>query len=94
MSNLTTISIKRKILLKQTILPVGMTLIKEINIFDKKAEERNGELKLKHKQQKGKQFSIECVRSCDQQPYLFSKTKESFALKKSLIRTGFIYVTS
>ena len=26
--------------------------------------------------------TIECVRSCDQQPYLFIKTKENFFIKK------------
>ena len=39
---------------QEYILPVGVTLVEEINIFDKKAEERNGEFKLKHKQQKCK----------------------------------------
>ena len=45
------------------ILPVGVTLVKEINIFDKKAEERNGEFKLKHKQQKCKPCSIAIIQN-------------------------------
>ena len=32
-------------------------------------------------------FFIGCVRSCDQQPYLFIETKESICIKKSLTRT-------
>ena len=35
-----------------------------------------------------RQRSMECVRSCDQQPL---KQKKAFALKRSLIPRGFIY---